>query len=245
MKILLAKADPSFCEALLYCLEKKRMDAEIRLVDSGAALLDTVNSWRPDLLILDTILPDSDGLTVLRAIRAMSVIPQPELIIISSYCSWALQQEVCSARPLLYISLPCDAGWLADRILNCCREMVCRFPKRCDDEQSSIRHILREVGMNSRCKGFAYAQTAVCLILKADDYHRGLTKILYPTVARLHHTSSANVERAIRSAVLSAWQKEGFVRQRELFAARPANGEFLLVLAEQVKENCAFAEKQS
>lgn len=245
MKILLAQADQIYSEALRLCLEKKRMDAEIRLVNNGTELLHMVENWHPDLLILDTILPDSDGLSLLRAIRTLSVIPRPELIVVSSYCSWALQREICSAQPLLYISLPCDAGWLAERILNCCRELACRFPRQCDDEQSSIRHILRQVGVNSRSKGFAYAQTAICLLLKDPEYQCGLTKVLYPAVARRHHTSSANVERAIRSAVLSAWQKDGFLRQQELFSIRPANGEFLFVLAEQVKKNCCFAAKQS
>lgn len=244
MKILMAEADSGFCEAVQHCLEKKRMDAEVCFVDSGAALFQVMNQWRPDLVILDTILPDMDGLTMLRTIRTLPSVLQPELIVISSYNSWALQQEICAAHPLLYISLPCDAAWLAVRILNCCREMVCGFPKYCDDEQSSIRHILREIGVNSRSKGFAYIQTAISLLLESEEYHYGLTKRLYPAIARLHRTSAANVERAIRSAVLSAWQKEGFVQQRKLFSVRPANGEFLWVLSERIKENSIFAEKE-
>ena len=69
MKILLAQADQIYSEALRLCLEKKRMDAEIRLVNNGTELLHMVENWHPDLLILDTILPDSDGLSLLRAIR--------------------------------------------------------------------------------------------------------------------------------------------------------------------------------
>jgi len=43
---------------------------------------------------------------------------------------------------------------------------------------------------------------------------------------------------------MSAWQKEGYLKQRELFRQRPTNGEFFAVLDEKfrLERRCAGIE---
>ena len=46
-----------------------------RVVDDGAQVQDAVAAFQPDLILLDLMLPNKDGLTICREIRARSAVP--------------------------------------------------------------------------------------------------------------------------------------------------------------------------
>ena len=66
-RILIAEDESAIAELLEYNLEQEGYEVEV--VERGDAALASVESARPDLLLLDLMLPGVDGLTVLRRIR--------------------------------------------------------------------------------------------------------------------------------------------------------------------------------
>jgi two-component system, OmpR family, response regulator len=54
-----------FAEACRFC-----PGVEVQTTFSGAEALDLVQHWAPDLLVIDLHLPDTDGYTLLPALRA-------------------------------------------------------------------------------------------------------------------------------------------------------------------------------
>ena len=242
MKIILAEADEAVYRMLEHALKSGSSELEIIAAPSGSSRLQLVKLHRPALVVADTILPGMDGLSAMRAVRQLPVEMQPELVVISGYYSGLLQREVCALRPLLFATWPCDVDWLAGEILHCCRTLLCRFAGRGDDTAQNLRHLLLELGINPRCKGFAYIQTSVAMLMSGARTDRSLTKVLYPAVAKQHGVTAANVERAIRSAVMAAWKRPGLLLQREIFPARPTNGAFLVQLAEYLVDMCKFSQ---
>ena len=67
----------------------------------------------------------------------------------------------------------------------------------------------------------------------------GIQNTTYGRIKHHFETKPACVERAIRSAITAAWQKEGILWQTTLFHQRPTNGEFLTVLADLLREEAA------
>jgi DNA-binding response OmpR family regulator len=66
-KILIIEDDAHIAEGL--DLNLTLQGYEVRVADDGAAGLDQWRSWRPTLIVLDIMLPEVDGLTVLKKIR--------------------------------------------------------------------------------------------------------------------------------------------------------------------------------
>ena len=66
-KIYIVEDDPMLVE--IY--EKKLTDAgfEVKVTASGAAVKDEMTAWKPDLVLLDVVLPDMDGFEILEAIK--------------------------------------------------------------------------------------------------------------------------------------------------------------------------------
>ena len=58
----------SICELLSMALRYEGWD--VRTAENGAAAVRTARDFRPDAVVLDVMLPDMDGLEVLRRLRA-------------------------------------------------------------------------------------------------------------------------------------------------------------------------------
>lgn len=236
MRIMIADCDPDFCEMLCAELARRMPAARTETVPDGLELLRRVEEETPGLIVLNVLLPGRDGLAVMQAVRAMELPVQPEFIVLSGYFNQQIRAELCRMRPAYYTAVPCDLGMLSERIMRCCSQLVYQQARRDGDDAESITRLLRELGMSMRCKGFRYAREALQRMPDGQMGDLCVTKTIYPAVASAFHTTAVNVERAIRSAVLAAWQKEGYLRQQELFRERPTNSEFLAVLSELLQQ---------
>jgi DNA-binding response OmpR family regulator len=72
-RILLVDDEPSLLDTLAYNLRTSGYD--VVTAADGAAALELARSASPDLVILDLMLPEIDGLTVCRSLRAVSDTP--------------------------------------------------------------------------------------------------------------------------------------------------------------------------
>lgn len=72
-----------FCNILNGYLSNQRDIIVIGLANDGLELLKLIKIKRPDLILLDIIMPHHDGLGVLERLSKMNIDPRP-LIIISS-----------------------------------------------------------------------------------------------------------------------------------------------------------------
>jgi DNA-binding response OmpR family regulator len=72
-KILLVDDEPNLRETL--ALNLRHSGYHVVTAGDGAAALDRVQTEHPDLVILDLMLPELDGLTVCRSMRQLSDVP--------------------------------------------------------------------------------------------------------------------------------------------------------------------------
>ncbi|SNS99559.1 response regulator [Tropicimonas sediminicola] len=72
-RILIVEDEPDLAEIICDYIRREGMEAEILLEGRGA--VETILRTRPDLVVLDIMLPGKDGLAICREIRAQSDIP--------------------------------------------------------------------------------------------------------------------------------------------------------------------------
>ncbi len=72
-RILIVEDEPSLLETLALNLRSSGYD--VVTASDGAAALEVAHSTAPDLVILDLMLPELDGLTVCRSLRQASEVP--------------------------------------------------------------------------------------------------------------------------------------------------------------------------
>ena len=104
--------------------------------------------------------------------------------------------------------------------------------------QIRIERLLSRIGIPSHLKGYQYLKTALAICMEDMDELDGITKKLYPAVARKHKTTGETVEHAVRHAIESAWKRGNQKEQKSLFGycqsegKRPTNSEFIARMAD-------------
>jgi two-component system response regulator (stage 0 sporulation protein A) len=236
MKIIIADTDQDFCELLEYSIRAVMPSVQLEAVYDGVTLLQRVEERQPELVILNLMLPHKDGLAAFAAIRAMDLPVQPQVMVLSGYLTPRMQEELCHLRPCFFTALPCDLQALTQRVQSCCRELVFTPFRRREDADTERCRLLRELGLTMHCKGFSYIRYGLQLLAEKPNLGLGVTKWLYPAIAAHYQTTAVNVERAIRSAVIVAWQRKGYLLQHRLFRERPTNSELFAVAEEYLRQ---------
>ena len=72
-KVLIVEDEISFSDALAYLLKKESFDVEVAV--NGKEAIDLFNSFKPDLILLDLMIPEVSGTEVCRVIRSTSQVP--------------------------------------------------------------------------------------------------------------------------------------------------------------------------
>jgi two-component system, OmpR family, phosphate regulon response regulator PhoB len=81
-RILVVQDEPGLSSSLSYILEAAGY--QVQVVGSGEEALRIFPDLCPDLVLLDTALPDLSGFDVCRRIRASAVVPQPAVVILTA-----------------------------------------------------------------------------------------------------------------------------------------------------------------
>lgn len=105
-----------------------------------------------------------------------------------------------------------------------------------------ISNKLTQIGIPVRLKGYRYIITAVKAVIRNEDALDGITKILYPLIAKRHHSTPQRVEKAIRHAIEVAWKEDeecDFKKAIQNLTGknrqRPTNSEFIAFLSQEIK----------
>jgi DNA-binding response OmpR family regulator len=86
-KILLIEDDTDLCSLLKFNIEKEGFS--LTSLQSGKGALDLCRQVRPDLILLDITLPDSDGLNICQSIRADPELASTPVIFLTARASEA------------------------------------------------------------------------------------------------------------------------------------------------------------
>ena len=95
------------------------------------------------------------------------------------------------------------------------------------------------LGIPTRLKGYKYMLSAIEQVLEDETSLEGVTKILYPDVAKKYNSTPQRVEKAIRHAIEVAWTDNGVELRREFQDRkenkRPTNSEFISRISAYIK----------
>ena len=105
-----------------------------------------------------------------------------------------------------------------------------------------VTDIILEIGVPAHIKGYQYVRDSIILAVRQPDVINGVTKVLYPTVAKQNGTTASRVERAIRHAIEVAWDRGDVDVLNSYFGytihnlrGKPTNSEFIAMIADKIR----------
>ena len=112
IRVLLVDDEPTANEALEALLGS--CGAEVRVAGSAAQALQTLDVWKPDVLISDIAMPEADGYALIRKIRARSAAEGGEIpaAALTAYAKIEDRVNILAAGFQMYLSKPADPSEL-------------------------------------------------------------------------------------------------------------------------------------
>ena len=225
-KLLIADYNEDYRTALAAALQS---NYQVMCCRSGTEALELLQQEHPDIFVLDLMLPELDGLTLLERIAAKGICPMVLIAspIFTEYVTGCIQRLGIQ----YLVRKPCDVEAIAARIL----DLSCRLkaPEPIVDPVSYVCNLLLSLGISTKHDGYAYLREAILLMAKNPT--QSVTKVLYPEVARICGCNKNNVERSIRTALDRAWKKCDERLWQKYFpgaALKPSNAVFISRMAE-------------
>lgn len=247
ISVLLADNSDYFAVPCANVMKSNGLDV-ITTEKDGKVVLDALERHQPDVVIMDLFLPRMDALGVLGGLKHLTMEKRPQVMIMSGFDNPALEREVMAAGADYYFLKPFDAGQMSQRILSLCGEHTCSEivaqPKNAENEslEMQVTEIIHRVGVPAHIKGYQYLRDAILLAIEDEQIINAVTKRLYPTVAKMHGTTSSRVERAIRHAIEVAWDRGDVEVLNSYFGytihndrGKPTNSEFIAMISDKFR----------
>jgi DNA-binding NtrC family response regulator len=107
-RVLIIEDDRDSAEFLKLLVEPRGY--LVRTAGTGQEARDSLTTWRPELVLMDMMLPDAQGLDLLRHFRETS--PETQIIMVTGYGSVPKAVEAMEAGAFSFIEKPVDVGIL-------------------------------------------------------------------------------------------------------------------------------------
>ena len=260
--VLISDDNSEFATTLSNYLEN---DADIQVVGmakDGEEALSIISTIKPDVVLLDVIMPHLDGLGVLERLNTMRLEDPPICIMLSAVGQDKITQKAIALGAQYYVVKPFDIGVLVKRIKELkyyqpsnnrvnfmVKESKTQYidipqseKKNEDSLEALVTNVIHEVGVPAHIKGYQYLREAIMMVVNDIDIINQITKQLYPDIAQKYHTTPSRVERAIRHAIEVAWGRGQPDVVENIFGytvsaskGKPTNSEFIAMIADKLR----------
>lgn len=258
LRILVVDGDVSEAEELEVRLQKDFDVVETAL--DGIKAVDSIVTQKPDVVLIDIMLPYIDGIGVIERCRECMEYDQlPVFIVLTSIgteklieCVNHMDIDYCMMRPFQYEVLSHRIKQVA-KIKGLDQKITqkeIRFERKDHktvvdydfNVKQDVTKIIRDLGIPAHIKGYQYIREGIIMAIEDINMMNYITKLLYPSIAKKYKTTSSSVERAIRHAIEVAWSRGKVELLEEMFGytisagkGKPTNSEFIALIADKLR----------
>lgn len=226
-----------------------QIDPELTLAGSASNGIDGLRiaqEKKPDIILLDMVMPEKDGFTVLKDFQKLNMGGHiTKIVIISSLADTYEVQKSKSMGAFHYVAKPFELGSLMENIKDIYyyKEAPLADPSIFSKPVSVEKYVaemLDELRIPSNVKGYKYIQLILTEMVKAPNHMCALSKELYVLVSEKYGDTPPSIERALRTAIKRAWKDSRFNNSKlfEVYTEKPPpNGQFLSAASNHISLN--------
>ena len=222
MRILIVDNNVELCQVLQHYLDKQQDLEVVGLAHDGEQALTRIEELEPDAMLLDITMPYLDGLGVMERLKTLEIKKKPKVFVITAFSSDNLLGRLMALGADYFLVKPFRLDVLAERLrqfsFDSSKILIPEHAAAIDSKESleqRVTRVLHNMGVPPHFKGFSYLKDAVLMCLENGYYAGGLTKEMYPALAKKYNTTISGVEAGIRNALVAAWEhgNTDFIKQ--------------------------------
>jgi len=251
LRMLLVDAEEGITEQFqVYLSEHPRVEL-VKIITNGNEVIQAIEEYTPDILIMDLLLPKGDGISLLENLSKLSLSKEPFIVITSSITLGTTVNYSFDLGVDYYIMKPYDIEHVVRRIEhilkdgNKVQKEEERIEERVSHEHALIQEVtkvLLELGMPTNVKGYQYLRDGILLAIEDISMLHYITKSVYPSIAQKYDATPGSVERAIRNAIEICFTRtrgdilyKTFGNAIDVDKGKVTNSEFIGLIADKVR----------
>lgn len=255
IKILVADDNRNLCQMLQNYLQGQEDLIVIGVANNGLEAWELIQSQEPDLIILDLVMPNLDGLGVLERINSRTSVTRPKIIMLTAFGQESLTHQAMMLGVDYFILKPFDLDILSKRIRSLTQDIPAAPPTQNNSAAPIVTTVgsglnlhvevttmMHQIGIPAHVKGYQYIRDAILMVVEDVSLLGAVTKELYPSIAKKFDTAPSRVERGIRHAIELAWERGHTDTLKRIFGysmnierQKPTNSEFIALLADKLR----------
>jgi len=256
IKIIVADDNRDLCQILQNYLQNQKDLSIVGVAYNGFEAWELIQTKEPDLIILDIVMPNLDGLGVLERINTRTTMKRPKIIMQTAFGQESLTNEAMMLGVDYFILKPFDLDILSKRIRSLTQDLSTESPTQVTSSAypivTTVRSghnlvfevttLMHQIGIPAHVKGYQYIREAILMVVEDVSLLGAVTKELYPGIAKKSNTASSRVERGIRHAIELAWERGQTDTLKRIFGysmnierQKPTNSEFIALLADKFR----------
>lgn len=250
IKVVICDDNSETRQSIRKCFERKQNITVAKELEDGKGAADAMGECGADVLLLDVIMPNLDGIGVLNEIREKNLEKRPVIIMMMESVNDRVSQACIDLGADYFVIKPVDCELLYERISLLCKKGTVKMNdvNLSSDRNAertleiSVTNTIHAVGVPANIKGYQYLRDAIIMSINDTELINAVTKQLYPKVAEKHKTSPSRVERAIRHAIEVACVRGSGDELYSLFGytmnnnkGKPTNSEFIAMIADKLR----------
>lgn len=254
--LVIADDNREFSQILFEFISSYEEFDVVGMAKDGMETLELIEDKRPDVLLLDIIMPHLDGLEVLERIKDLDESYSPKVIILSAVGQDRITQKALKLGAEYYVVKPFNFEVFIKRLKEISdikandqsvKEDIevyrtNNLPQKKKSVEAKITEIIHEIGIPAHIKGYLYLREAINMVVENMEFLGAITKELYPRIAFKFNTTPSRVERAIRHAIEVAWTRGKVDTINKMFGhtvnnsrGKPTNSEFIALIADKLR----------
>ena len=238
-QVLIADADEQFRNELVTILKDNEEFEVMGVATDGQEALQIASENRPDIIILDLLLPQYDGISVLDLISVRYA--DCKLFVATGFISNYIISALAARRVSALLKKPCTAQCVVDRINETLQQSDLPIEEKLPNLQQQITKMIHDVGVPANIKGYRYLREAVKLAAEDLDRINNMTECIYKPIALADGSTPKRVRTAIMRAIEIAWDRGDLDTLQSFFGytvsntkGKPTNSEFIALLADKL-----------
>lgn len=218
--VLVADDNTSWLESLSDALNQDGAFEVVALASNGTSALKFAESLRPDIMILDIIMPECDGVYIVNYIRKHMPDYHPVIYMLSGIGSNTIITILNELDIDFYSMKPIPLSLILENVKRIISSRGKSTPSGSSpvptSSEHSINNFILQLGLPLHLACSKYLAQALQYYKEDPECFCMLTKVLYPHIARLNKSSTSAIERSFRFAI-KRMQTENTDLYREIF----------------------------